>query len=82
MESCFVSEEHNVEKAMNKFADKFVTHLKQNYNNTNKFREDLNKWLAIRGILKLNKHIDTDLTDVFCSRKMEVLYESFIKEVP
>ncbi|KAI8352486.1 hypothetical protein BD560DRAFT_408774 [Blakeslea trispora] len=66
---------------MNAFANESVLYLQQHYNSTSCFRDDMNRWLVMHGILKLNKRIDTDLAGVFCARKMEDLCRHFRTKV-
>ncbi|KAI8364014.1 hypothetical protein EDC96DRAFT_594219 [Choanephora cucurbitarum] len=76
-EGQFVFEDYDVGKAMNDFANQSMQHLQQHCNSASRFRDDMNRWLAIHGVLKLNKCIDTDLAGVFCASKMEDLCKHF-----
>ncbi|OBZ80641.1 hypothetical protein A0J61_11310, partial [Choanephora cucurbitarum] len=79
-ENCFVFEEYDVGKAMNDFAQQSMISFIKEHNNASRFRDDMNKWLAIHSIIKLNKHVDADLIDVYKSTKVEGLCKSFKKK--
>ncbi|KAI8380039.1 hypothetical protein BD560DRAFT_487669 [Blakeslea trispora] len=80
-EGQFAFEDYDVGKAMSKFAYEFMAYFQQHCNSMSRFRDDMNRWLAIHGVLKLNKCIDTDLAGVFYAEKMERLYRHFRIEV-
>ncbi|KAI8370254.1 hypothetical protein BD560DRAFT_396879 [Blakeslea trispora] len=77
----FIFNQYNVSKAIARYASDSLNHFKSNSNEVNKFREDMNRWLAVHNIVKLNRQLDTELATVFNAVIMQDLCRHFRVEV-
>ncbi|KAI8360923.1 hypothetical protein EDC96DRAFT_607312 [Choanephora cucurbitarum] len=77
----FIFKQYNISKAIARYANDSLNDLKSTTNEVKKFREDMNRWLAIHNIVKLNRQLDTELATVFNAGIMQDLCRHFRVEV-